>query len=152
VRTGARLGVDVGSVRIGISASDPAGILATPLETVRRGKGDVARIAELCAEQSVIEVVVGLPLALSGVETQAAKSVRHFATRLARNIAPIQVRMVDERLTTKAAWHGMRAIGVSERRGRLAVDQAAAVIILQGALDAERAGGHPPGEILEVTA
>jgi putative holliday junction resolvase len=156
LRSGARLGVDVGSVRIGIAVSDPDGILATPVATVRRGKDKdddydvVGRIARLSAERAAIEVVVGLPVSLSGHEGQAARSVRHFATRLARKIAPVPVRMVDERMTTGAAWRDMRASGISERRGRSTVDQAAAVIILQGALDAERATGQPPGEIMRV--
>jgi putative holliday junction resolvase len=147
--------VDVGSVRIGIAVSDPDGILATPVATVRRGKDkddddEVGRIARLSAERAAIEVVVGLPVSLSGQEGQAARSVRHFATRLARKIAPVPVRMVDERMTTEAAWRDMRASGISERRGRSTVDQAAAVIILQGTLDAERATGQPPGEIIRV--
>jgi putative holliday junction resolvase len=147
--------VDVGSVRIGIAVSDPDGILATPVATVRRGKDkddddEVGRIARLSAERAAIEVVVGLPVSLSGHEGQAARSVRHFATRLARKIAPVPVRMVDERMTTEAAWRDMRASGISERRGRSTVDQAAAVIILQGTLDAERATGQPPGEIIRV--
>jgi putative holliday junction resolvase len=155
LRSGARLGVDVGSVRIGIAVSDPDGILATPVATVRRGKDkddddEVGRIARLSAERAAIEVVVGLPVSLSGHEGQAARSVRHFATRLARKIAPVPVRMVDERMTTEAAWRDMRASGISERRGRSTVDQAAAVIILQGTLDAERATGQPPGEIIRV--
>ena len=124
--------------------------MANPVETVRRGKGDIVRIAQLCAERAAIEVVVGLPISLSGDEGPAARSVRHFATRLARKVAPVPVRMVDERMTTAAAWRDMRASGVSERRGRPAIDQAAAVIILQGALDAERATGQPPGQILRV--
>jgi putative Holliday junction resolvase len=156
LRSGARLGVDVGSVRIGIAVSDPAGILATPVATVRRSRNheddeaDVGRIAGFSAEHAAIEVVVGLPVSLSGHEGKAARSVRHFATRLARKIAPVPVRMVDERMTTEAAWRDMRASGVSERRGRSTIDQAAAVIILQGALDAERASGQPPGEIIRV--
>ena len=151
MRPGVRLGVDVGSVRVGVASCDPDGVLATPVETVRRGKGDLDRLAALCAEREAMEVVVGLPRSLSGDEGDAAQSARRFAVLLSRRIAPIPVRMVDERLSTKAALRDMRASGVSERRGRSAVDQAAAVIILQSALDAERAGGNPPGETLQVS-
>ena len=150
MRSGTRLGVDVGSVRIGIAASDPQGIVASPVETVSRGKGDIPRIAQLCAERAAIELIVGLPRSLSGQEGRAARAVRHFATLLARRIAPVPVRMVDERLTTAAAWRDMHASGVSERRGRSTIDQAAAVVILQSALDVERVSGHPPGEIVRV--
>jgi len=151
VRPGVRLGVDVGSVRVGVASCDPDGVLATPVETVRRGKGDLDRLAALCTEREAMEVVVGLPRSLSGDEGNAARTARRFASLLSRRIAPIPVRMVDERLSTKAALRDMRASGVSERRGRAAVDQAAAVIILQSALDAERAGGNPPGETLQVS-
>lgn len=151
VRSGARLGVDVGSVRIGVAVCDPSGLLATPLETVRRGSGDVRRLARLAAEYEVIEIVVGLPRTLSGEEGIAAEHVRSFAADLARFVAPCPVRLVDERLTTAVATRGMRASGVSARSGRATLDQAAAMVILQDALDAERAAGRPPGEVLTLT-
>ncbi len=149
MRDGVRLGVDVGTVRIGVAASDSAGILASPVETVRRGKGDIDRIRAIAAERAAAEIVVGLPRSLSGQEGPAASAVREFARILARKLAPIPVRLVDERLTTATALRDMRASGVSEKRGRAVVDQAAAAIILQTALDAERTGGEPPGETLE---
>ncbi|HEU4489268.1 MAG TPA: Holliday junction resolvase RuvX [Jiangellales bacterium] len=151
VRPGVRLGVDVGTVRVGLAASDAAGVLATPVETVRRGHGDLDRIAEVAADRGAVEVVVGLPRSLSGSEGAAAGAARQFATALARRLSEIPVRLVDERLSTVTATRGMRAAGVSARRGRAAVDQAAAVVILQDALDTERAGGTPPGETLQVT-
>ncbi|MGH8774073.1 MAG: Holliday junction resolvase RuvX [Jiangellaceae bacterium] len=150
VRTGVRLAVDVGSVRIGVAACDPAGVLATPVETVRRGHGDLARIADLLVEYGAVEVLVGLPRSLSGREGRAAGAARGFAEMLARRVAPCPVRLVDERLSTVAATRGMRASGVSARKGRGTVDQAAAVVILQAALDAERGSGRPPGEIVQV--
>jgi putative Holliday junction resolvase len=140
----------VGSVRIGIAACDPGGVLATPVETIRRGSGDLARIADLVSEREAVEVVVGLPRSLSGREGPAASAARDFAASLADHVAPCPVRLVDERLSTVAATRGMRAGGVSSRRGRGTVDQAAAVVILQAALDAERGGGQPPGEIVQV--
>lgn len=141
----------MGEVRIGVAACDPSGTLATPVETVRRGKGGLRRIAALAAEREAIEIVVGLPRSLDGVERQAAQQVRTFSATLARIVTPCPVRLVDERLTTMVATRAMRDSGVSERAGRPAVDQAAAMVILQGALDAERAAGRPPGEILTVT-
>lgn len=150
MRSGVRLGVDAGSVRVGVARSDPAGLLATPIETVRRGPGDLDRLAALVAEHEAVEVVVGLPRSLSGAEGKAAAAAREFALALAERIAPVPVRMVDERLTTATATRAMREAGVSSRRGRQSVDQAAAVVILQHALDAERSGGKPPGETLQV--
>ncbi|GAA5060614.1 Holliday junction resolvase RuvX [Thermocatellispora tengchongensis] len=144
-----RVGIDVGAVRIGVARSDPGGVLATPVETVRRGKGDFARIAEIVAEYEAVEVVVGLPTSLSGRESHAAAVTRHFAGELAVRLAPTPVRLVDERMTTVSAQQGLRAGGVRGKRQRDVVDQAAAVIILQSALDGERATGRPPGTAVE---
>jgi len=150
VRPGVRLGVDVGSVRIGLASCDPGGLLATPVETVARGRGDFDRIVGRAAELGAVEVVVGLPLSMSGGEGPAAATARAFAAELATRVAPVPVRVVDERLTTVGARRDLAAAGVRGRRGRSVVDQAAAVIILQGALDAERASGSPPGSVVPV--
>lgn len=151
MRRGVRLGVDVGTVRIGVASCDRDGLIATPVETVRRGKGDLRRIRELAHEYEAIEIVLGLPRSLDGKEYAAAAHVRAFGADLARYVAPCPVRLVDERLSTTVATRGMRASGISSRAGRSAVDQAAAMVILQDALDAERATGEPPGEVLTVT-
>jgi putative holliday junction resolvase len=150
VRPGVRVGVDVGSVRVGVATCDPDGVLATPVSTVRRGSGDLDRLASIVAEHQAIEVVVGLPVSLSGGEGPAAAAARQFARGLADRVAPCPVRLVDERLSTVAATRGMRERGISAKKSRVAVDQAAAVVILQSALDAERGGGRPPGEIVRV--
>jgi putative Holliday junction resolvase len=142
--------VDVGEVRIGVAACDPGGVLATPVETVARGRGDVQRIAALAAERDAIEVVVGLPRSLSGREGPAAEAVRTFAERLAGHVAPCPVRLVDERLSTVSAGRAMRASGVSSREARGTIDQAAAVVILQDALDFERSSGRAPGETVHL--
>lgn len=149
VRPGVRLGVDVGSVRVGVARSDPAGLLATPLVTLRRGKGDVGALAALVSEHAVLEVVVGLPRTLTDRVGPAADAATAYARRLARRLGPgVPVRLVDERLSTVAAERELQASGVDTRRGRMVIDQAAAVIILQGALDAERATGAAPGLVL----
>jgi putative Holliday junction resolvase len=147
-----RLGVDVGSVRVGLAACDPAGVLASPVETVprdQRGDADLRRIAELAADREVIEIVVGLPLSLSGKAGPAAATASDYAVRLAATAAPIPVRLVDERLTTVSAHGKLASAGLGSRARRAVVDQAAAVIILQSALDTERATGRPPGEIVK---
>ncbi|WP_299445553.1 Holliday junction resolvase RuvX [uncultured Phycicoccus sp.] len=151
---GVRIGVDVGSVRVGVARSDPDGLLATPLETVPRTAGadphpgaeDLERLAQLVAEHAAVGVVVGLPRSLSGVEGPAAANVRTYAGVLAARVAPVPVRLVDERLTTVDAHRALTASGVAGRRQRSVVDQAAAVLILQSALDTERATGAPAGE------
>lgn len=150
-RQGVRLGVDIGTVRIGVARCDPRGVLATPLTTVRRGRGDLDRIRELVAEHDAFEVVVGLPTSLSGRAGAAARAARDFAARLAARLAPVPVRLVDERLTTVAAGRVLRERGVVGPAQRRVVDQAAATILLQTALDAEHTTGTAPGEVVRVT-
>jgi putative Holliday junction resolvase len=152
LRHGVRLGIDPGDARIGVARSDPTGFLATPVETVRRGKGDLTRIAAILAEEEAVEVVMGLPRSLSGREGPAAAKVREFARGLARRVAPVPVRLVDERMTTVSAEAMLRDQGRKGGKRRAVVDQAAAVLILQHALDTERTTGNPPGEIVEETA
>ena len=144
-----RLGVDVGAVRIGVASCDPAGLIATPVATLRRGRGDLAELARLAAEHAAVEVVVGLPRTLAGREGQAAAGAVAFAERLAGTLGSTPVRLVDERFSTVGAQRDLRASGVGSRRGRSVVDQAAAVIILQSALDEERATGIAPGRQVE---
>lgn len=150
MRHGVRLGIDPGDARIGVARSDPSGFLATPVETVARGRGDVRRIAAILAEEEAVEVVVGLPRSLSGREGPAAAKVREFASALARRVAPVPVRLCDERLTTVSAESMLRDRGRKGSKRREVVDQAAAVVILQHALDTERSTGSAPGEIVEV--
>lgn len=147
--TGVRLGIDPGDARIGVARCDAAGILATPVETVRRGRGDLDRIAELREEHEAVEVVVGLPRSLSGKEGPAAAKVRTFARKLARRLGDVPVRLVDERLTTVSAESMLRASGRTAKNQRSVVDQAAAVLILQHVLDTERRTGAAPGQLLE---
>lgn len=155
LRPGARVGVDVGNARVGVAASGAAGALAHPVRTVPRdaaGDSDVEAIVELATELEAIEVVVGLPRLLSGQEGEAARIARDYAGRLAARLAAVPggvaVRMVDERLTTVDAHRRLRDSGVPGRGQRAVVDQAAAVLILQSALDTEALSGRPPGEII----
>jgi putative Holliday junction resolvase len=151
MRSGVRLGLDPGDARIGVARSDPTGFLATPVETVRRGRGDISRLRRLVAETEAVEVVVGLPRSLSGQEGPSAVKVREFALTLARQIDPVPVRLCDERLTTVSAESMLRERGRKGADRRSVVDMAAAVLILQNALDTERASGNAPGEIVEVS-
>lgn len=141
------MGVDVGDVRIGVAVSDPNGMLATPLETVAAGPDAVARLAAIVAEHEALECVVGLPISLSGREGPAATKVRAFASALAAAVAPVPVRLVDERLSTMTADGQLRHSRRSGADKRAIIDQAAATVILQTALDAERTRGTAPGEI-----
>jgi putative Holliday junction resolvase len=148
-----RVGVDVGSVRVGVARTDPSALVATPVETVPRDArgADLRRIAQIVHDAGAVEVVVGLPRTLRGDEGSAAASARQYATAIARLVSPVPVRLVDERLSTVSAHRTLRDAGVRGRRHRPVVDQVAAVVILQSALDAERASGREPG-ILVVPA
>lgn len=149
LRPGVRLGIDVGEVRVGVAASDRGGVLATPVETVRRGAGDLVRIIELARELEAVEVVVGLPLSLSGAAGPAAAKATAFADRLVSQLTAdglaVSVRLSDERLTTVSAERVLRERGRKGAKQRAVIDQAAAVVILQQALDVERTTGVPAG-------
>jgi putative pre-16S rRNA nuclease len=134
---GRRLGVDVGSVRVGVALSDPSPILASPLVTLPR-EGSVDALVGLAGEHDVVEVVVGLPKTLGGQHGTAARIATDFAAELAERLN-VPVRLADERLTTVTATRVLAQSGVRGRRQRAVVDQAAAVEILQGWLDARAA-------------
>jgi len=143
---GIRLGIDVGQVRVGVAISDPDGILATPLATLARdlktGKGvipaDIQEIARLVTVHNVVGVVVGLPVRLTGEEGPAAMVAREYAQLLATAVGPVPVALTDERMSTVVATRRLAERGVRGKRQRAVVDQAAAVEILQGWLDAHR--------------
>ncbi|TFC49382.1 Holliday junction resolvase RuvX [Cryobacterium sp. TMT2-17-1] len=147
-----RVGVDVGKARIGLARSDAHGLLAIPVETVGRdhsGSLDVARIVAVVAELDAVEVVVGLPLALSGNRTASTNDAVGFAELLARSLT-VPVRLVDERLSTVAAQSALRSAGRKAKTQKPVIDQVAAVIILQHALDTERTLGTPAGTAVDL--
>lgn len=155
MRRGRRLGVDVGDARIGVAVCDPDGLIATPVETVRAGQGAIDRIVAIAREYEVFEIVVGLPIGMSGREGPAAAKVRTFAAALAAALTgesqPVSLRLIDERLSTVAGQAQLHASGRTTKSSRSVIDQAAAVVILQSAVDAERTRGTAPGEILTST-
>jgi putative Holliday junction resolvase len=146
---GRRLGVDVGTVRIGVAASDPDGILATPVETVRRDRSNkhLRRLAQLAAELEAVEVVVGLPRTLADRSGPSARDAVELAEQLAGRIAPTPVRLSDERLTTVSAQRSLRDAGIRAKGQRAMIDQAAAVGILQNWLDQRRTALAAHGEV-----
>ena len=150
MRTGTRLGIDVGKVRVGVARSDPHGMIATPVETVQRTAKSITTILAFASEYDAVELVVGLPIALSGRDTPSTADAREFAQQLADS-TELSVRLVDERMTTMSAQSALRASGRTAKNSRSVVDQVAAVIILQHALDFERSAARPPGELVEPT-
>ena len=136
------LGVDVGTVRVGVAMSDPTGTLASPLETLRRAKNlsDVDRLVQLVVEHEVAEVVVGEPVHLSGASGASAADAAAYAQELADRIPDVPVILIDERLSTVTAASHLREGGIDSRKQRPVIDQAAAVVILQQFLDSRRQG------------
>jgi putative Holliday junction resolvase len=135
------LGVDLGSVRVGIAVSDPGRILATPVSVLIRDAGLHQRIADLVRELGAGAVVVGLPRSLDGEERKAAKMVRAEVRQLQALLA-VPIHLQDERLSTVAAHTGMAASGKTARQRRGSVDASAAAVLLQSWLDSP-AGRRP---------
>lgn len=146
---GVRLALDLGSVRIGVARCDASGILAVPMPALRRDGAWREDVDRLIAECGAVEVVVGLPVSLDGRARAAAASAAETARDLAVRIAPVPVRLVDERLTTVTAHSQLRQAGVSTRKGRSLVDSQAAAIILQSVIDTEQRSGQPPGTVVD---
>jgi putative Holliday junction resolvase len=141
------LGVDVGSVRIGVAVSDPDGILATPVETVRRDRTDrhLKRLTSWFTNWRRWKSV-GLRAHLPTGRVPPQRTLIGLAEDLARRVAPTPVRLADERLTTVTAQRSLREAGVRARGQKAMIDQAAAVGILQSWLDQRRAVVGPHGE------
>jgi putative holliday junction resolvase len=147
MRRGVRLAIDWGDARIGVAATDPEGVLAYPVKAVRAGEGEIKELAGVVAEYQPIEVLVGLPLSLSGGEGPAAVKARERAAGLAGAIG-VPVRLLDERLTTVTASQRLSEGGKPSKQQRKFIDAAAAVTILQHALAYEQSRGEPPGELV----
>lgn len=143
---GARIGIDWGKARIGVAASNPRTSFAFPVETVQAGRDELTRLAALVEEYAPELIYVGLPLTLAGERAQAAVFVLERATALAAAVAPVPVRLVDERMSTASASRSLGSAGRRAKQQRSVIDQAAAVEILQRAIDAESRDGAPAGE------
>lgn len=146
-----RLGIDVGTVRIGVARSDATGMLAVPLDALSAGPTAVADVISIAREWEAIEVVVGLPLHMDGREGHSSAMARDWAERLAAE-SGVPVRLLDERLSTVQAQRALRAGGRSTRQSRSLIDSASAVMVLQAALDQEALRGEPAGEAVPATS
>lgn len=145
MRPGVRVGIDVGTVRIGVARSDRDGLLATPVQTVQRtNEKHLAELVSIITELDAVEVIIGLPLSLSGARTASTEDALIVARELALQI-DVPCRLIDERLTTVSAHSALRTAGKKQKQTRTVIDQVAAVMILQHALDSERSSGNLPG-------
>lgn len=146
--TGVRIALDVGSVRIGVAKCDAEGLLATPLMTISAGLEAVSQVLGLIQEYEAICVYIGKPISLAGKDTASTQSAIEFAGEVAALLkdSDTQVRLIDERLSTVTAQRGMHEAGRNVKQSRDAIDQAAAVVILEHALASERNSGTLVGE------
>lgn len=133
------MGLDYGEVRIGLALSDETGTLASPFATLRRRRGKrppLREIEETARVHEVRTLVVGLPLELSGEESEWTREVREIGGKLGERLG-VPVHFMDERMTSVRAERAIRSIGLSrrEREDKGRVDAAAAAIILQSWLD-----------------
>lgn len=143
-RPGRRVGLDFGVARIGVAVSSVDAIICSPLATVQNNDEALTRVMELIREQEPIEVYVGLPLNLQGEHTRSTDLAIDFAKRLSVAGAP-NIRMVDERMSTRAAQSQLHTSGKNSRQSKAVIDAAAATLIVESALSFERATGNLPG-------
>ena len=147
MRSGRRLAVDVGKVRVGLAISDFHGILASPLQNVARQAEDaetIRLIQTAIADEEILEIYVGLPVSMSGGSTASTDDAVSIAQALAAAVS-IPVRMIDERLTTVSASAALRSSGKNSKEGRKVIDQIAATMILEQALSIENNTDRVPG-------
>jgi len=147
--SGRRLAIDYGDVRIGLAISDTTALVASPLRTIQNSVDNVValnqEIASIVLDDAISVVYIGLPIHLSGGEGASAEKVRHFAQELRNYIGShIEMRLVDERLSTKSAISQAKSIG--KKLTREDVDQMAAVAILEFALQWESSSGRLAGD------
>ncbi|MFB8371982.1 Holliday junction resolvase RuvX [Pseudarthrobacter sp. NPDC055928] len=149
---GIKLGVDVGTVRVGVALCDRDGILATPYKTLDRNpkkNSDVRVIAALVEELGAVQVIVGLPRTMKGEEHASARMATDYAELLAGELESrgldVPVCLVDERLSSVTAHRNLHEAGMSSRNHRKVVDQVAAAGILQHAIDMQKARGTDVG-------
>jgi putative Holliday junction resolvase len=147
VRSGRRLAVDVGKVRVGLAISDFHGILASPLKNILRqaeNSDTVKLILEAISGEDLIEIYVGLPVSMSGRATASTDDAVALAKALSIELST-PLRMIDERLTTVSASAALRSSGKNSKQGRSVIDQVAATMILEQALATEKNTGTTPG-------
>jgi putative Holliday junction resolvase len=151
MRTGRRVAFDIGKARIGVAVSDFHAILASPRDHILRRESDSDTITELISvvqAEDPIEVYVGLPVNLKNESTASTEDAVSIAKQLSQVIA-IPIRLIDERLSSKVASSSLQASGKDTRSQRSYIDSAAAAVILEAALSAEKNSGNQPGLAVE---
>lgn len=139
MQRGRRIAFDVGSARIGVAMCDPDAILSSPLARIERGDGDIAQALRLIAEHQVVAIYVGLPINLEGKWTRSTFDALYFAQELEEE-TPVRVRMIDERLSTKAAQANLHSAGRTVKSSKDVIDSASAIEILDRAIEILKTG------------
>jgi len=146
------MALDVGSVRIGVARSDPDGIMAVPVGTIAQSDRALNEALDVALEYEATVIYVGKPVNLKGDITASTEMATEFATHLHECIRGlklgIEVRLIDERLSTVSAHNAMQSAGRSQKQSRSVIDQAAAVVILEHALASEKAAGQYVGTLI----
>jgi putative Holliday junction resolvase len=146
------MALDVGSVRIGVARSDPDGIMAVPVLTIAQSENAVTEALDVAAEYNASVIYVGKPVNLKGDSTASTEMAIEFANvihaRIHEAALDIEVRLIDERLSTVSAHNAMQSAGRTQRQSRSVIDQAAAVVILEHALASEKSAGSFVGTLV----
>lgn len=145
MRLGRRIAIDYGAARIGVACSSVDSLICSPLGTVAAGDDSISELLELISEQDPIEIYVGLPLNLRGEQTKSTEDAIGFARELSGRL-DCEVRLVDERMSTRAAQGQLYASGRNSKSSRKIIDSAAASLILEGAIAFEKSTGNVPGK------
>ena len=138
------LALDVGDKTIGLAVSDPLGLTAQGIETIRRKsiKEDLKYLGDIISSYEIRGIVVGLPKNMNGTEGERCEMVRSFATKISNKYPDVDLKFWDERLTTVAAERLLIEADVSRKKRKKVIDKMAAVNILQGFLDSLKVRGE----------
>lgn len=145
MRLGRRIAIDYGAARIGVALSSVDALVSSPLATISAGEDAISEVAQLIVDHEPIEVYVGLPLNLQGEHTKSTSDAVALAVALQKRLS-VEVRLVDERMTTRSAQGQLFASGKNSKNSRSLIDAAAASLILEGAIAFEKTTGSQPGK------
>jgi len=141
MKNGRRISFDYGQVRIGVAASDPSGLIASPIATLQAGAPDLAdQLKSIFAEYEPIYIVIGEPKHLSGASNPSLVAAHEFG-ELVKTVTDVPIHFIDERMSTVSASKVLRGAGFNTKESKSKIDAMAAVAILESALARERIAG-----------
>ena len=141
MKNGRRIAFDYGQVRIGVAASDPSGLIASPIATLQAGAPDLReQLISLFLEYEPIYIVIGEPKHLSGASNPSLIAAHEFA-EVVKSVTEVPIHFIDERMSTLSAAKVLRGAGFNSKESKTKIDAMAAVAILESALERERIAG-----------